>query len=116
MDPARRASATCALMFRGTVLLLLVSCSVLAFALPQQDSQGLATAQKLSAEERWQDVISLVDHTPQPSPDLQYYYGLSLAHLERWNDAQKVFLSARRAQPGDKRFPIELAGIAFREK
>ena len=116
MDAARCAPPTNALIFRSTALLLFVSCALLAFALPQQDSQGLAAAQKLSAEERWQDVISLVDHTPQPSPDLQYYYGLSLAHLERWNDAQKVFLSARRAQPGDKRFPIELAGIAFREK
>jgi len=39
-----------------------------------------------------------------------------LAHLERWDDARRIFLAARRAQPKDKRFPIELAGIAFKQK
>ena len=115
MDAARRAHAPSALIFRGTILLLFVSCS-LAFALPLQDAQDLATAQKLSAEERWQDVVSLVEHIPQPSPDLQFYHGLALAHLERWDDARMVFVSARHAQPGDKRFPTELAGLAFRRK
>src|SRR5262249_926493 len=35
---------------------------------------------------------------------------------ERWDDARKAFLAARRGLPRDKRFPIELAGIAFRQK
>src|SRR5262249_4566256 len=52
----------------------------------------------------------------QPSPDLLYYHGLALAHLERWQDARKVLQAGRRMRPRDNRFPIELAGIAFKQK
>lgn len=50
------------------------------------------------------------------SAELEYYHGLALAHLERWDDARKAFLVGRRALPHDKRFPTELAGVAFKQK
>jgi tetratricopeptide (TPR) repeat protein len=83
----------------------------------QSESQDtLTAAQKLLSQERWQEVVRLLDATPDSSPELQYDYGLALAHLERWDDARKAFLAGRRDQPRDKRFSIELAGIAFKQK
>ena len=53
---------------------------------------------------------------PHPSAELDFYYGTALAHLGRWDDAQKAFAAGARLQPGDKRFPLELAGVAFKQK
>jgi len=47
---------------------------------------------------------------------LDFYYGMALAHLGRWNEAQHVLEAGRRLAPRDARFPVELAGIAFTRK
>ncbi len=41
---------------------------------------------------------------------------MALARLGRLNAARAVLLSGRRRYPRDPRFPVELAGIAFRQK
>jgi len=41
---------------------------------------------------------------------------LALAHLERWPDARDALLAGEKLAPRDKRFPIELAGVAFKQK
>ena len=76
----------------------------------------IAQAQELAAGERWQELLLLLNTVPDSSADAQYYRGLALAHLQRWDDARKAFLAGYRRQPRDKRFPIELAGIAFKQK
>ena len=48
--------------------------------------------------------------------DLHYYYGSALAQLGRWDDARKVLLSGYHLAPLDKRFPLELAGVAFKRQ
>lgn len=48
-----------------------------------------------------------------PSAEQEYEYGVALARLRRWNDARSALLRGSRLAPGDKRFPIELAGVAF---
>jgi len=50
------------------------------------------------------------------SPDLDYYYGVALAHLERWVEAGRALSAGQRLASNDKRFPIELAGVAFKQK
>src|SRR5215471_9305976 len=116
MDAAGPASATAPLIFRRTsVLLLLTCCSILGTA-PAQEQNTVATAQSLLAQGRWQELLQQAEQTPQPSPDVEYYRGLALAHFERWDDACAAFLAGQRMQPRDKRFPIELAGIAFKQK
>lgn len=42
--------------------------------------------------------------------------GMKLAGERRWAEAQSAFESGWRAAPLDKRFPVELAGIAFKLK
>src|SRR6185503_9108806 len=52
--------------------------------------------------------------SPSGSPDLDYRRGLELARLQRYDEARRAFEAGRRKAPLDKRFPVELAGVAFR--
>ncbi len=74
-----------------------------------------STAKDLFEQERWQELAHLLETTPRPSADLNYYYGVALAHLERWQGARSALLAGARVAPRDKRFPIELAGVAFKQ-
>lgn len=53
---------------------------------------------------------------PSIDVDLYYYYGSSLAQLGRWDDARRVLLSGNHLAPVDKRFPVELAGVAYKQR
>jgi hypothetical protein len=41
---------------------------------------------------------------------------MALAHLGRGEEAREAFQAGQKKQPRDKRFPIELAGLAFKQK
>ena len=45
-----------------------------------------------------------------------YQSGIALAQMERWDQAHAALLAGSRLAPRDKRFLIELAGVAFRLK
>jgi hypothetical protein len=47
---------------------------------------------------------------------MDFYYGTALARLERWSESESAFQTGFRLAPTDPRFPIELAGLAFRQK
>jgi len=74
------------------------------------------TAKQLFEQERWSDLAQLLQQSPRNSADVDYYYGVALAHLERWAEAGKALSDGLRLAPNDKRFPIELAGVAFKQK
>src|SRR5262249_43314732 len=98
------------------LLLWLTFPVVLASAQPASANDLLGTAKKLSAEKRWQEIVDLLQPRPLSSADLDFYYGTALARLGRWQEAQKAFTEGARLQPEDKRFPQELAGVAFQQK
>ena len=75
-----------------------------------------SSAKELLEQERWPELAQLLEHTTRNSADLNYYYGLALAHLEHWDEARKALVAGEQLAPRDKRFPIELAGIAFKQK
>jgi len=83
---------------------------------------GDAAAEKLSEIKtlyeagNWDDVVRAVAQSPDEPADLLLYRGLALARLERWEEAKVAFSAGREEAPGDPRFLIELAGIAYREK
>ena len=53
----------------------------------------------------------------QESPaDAQLKNGLALAQSKHWDEAKQVFLQGQESNPFDKRFPVELAGLAFQAK
>jgi hypothetical protein len=53
---------------------------------------------------------------PDPGAEIDYYHGIALANLGRWEEARVAFLAGNRLAPGDERFPIELGGVAFKQK
>jgi tetratricopeptide (TPR) repeat protein len=74
-------------------------------------------AKELFDEERWEQLAHLGQSAErQRSPELEYRYGMALAHLERWHESSAALRAGSRLAPSDKRFPIELAGIAFKQK
>jgi tetratricopeptide (TPR) repeat protein len=113
MDSAGRAPALSALFLRA-FFFLAIAC--FALSAPAQENQELSNLQRLSTEERWRAIVALVEASPQRSADSDYYYGLALARLQRWEPARKALLAGKRLAPHDKRFPIELAGVDFVQK
>ena len=117
LEPASRPPARRPLI-RFAAALLLLGC----IALPGSGQSSLppaaptAAIQQLFAREQWQEIVRLAETVPQPSADLDYYYGMALARLGLWHRASQALTAGYRLQPRDVRFPVELAGVAFRQK
>jgi hypothetical protein len=75
-----------------------------------------ALAGELFQQQRWEELVKLAESVPDRPPELEYEFGVALSHFERWPEAARAFRSGMRRSPGDKRFPIELAGVCFRQK
>ena len=116
---AAGSSSTRRSLIPNALLLLLLLLSYAGLSLAQTGSssdQLVDRARQLFAEQRWQEIVSLGESAKNPSADLDFYYGSALAQLGRWEDARQAFAAGARLQPGDKRFPLELAGVAFKQK
>ncbi|MEO5923786.1 MAG: tetratricopeptide repeat protein [Bryobacteraceae bacterium] len=50
------------------------------------------------------------------TPDDLYNSGLAFADQQRWDEAYTAFLTGARNMPTDPRFPLELGGVAFKQK
>ena len=81
-----------------------------------QPEADLAKIKFLYAEQRWQEIVSQIAQTSAPDAELEYYNGIALAQLGRLDEARKSLVVGHRLRPVDKRFPIELAGVAFKQK
>ncbi|HEX6732142.1 MAG TPA: tetratricopeptide repeat protein [Pyrinomonadaceae bacterium] len=103
---------------RAATFLFIVALA--SFPLQAQNSpsgpQDHPQLKQLVAEERWQDVVRLAETGVVRTADLNYYYALALTHLGRLNDAERTLKQGLRQQPGDKRYPLELAGVYFKQK
>src|SRR5262245_17151367 len=107
-------AAASQLLIRACVLLCLLGCGF-------RSAHGLApdplaTAKGLAEEQRWPEVVRLVEDLPERSADINYYYGIALSHVGRFEDARQALLHGRRLDPADKRFSTELAGVEFKLK
>ncbi len=111
----RRLSQVC-MKWTAIFLILAFSSVRLQAQAPLSDDNPLPEIKQLLAEERWQDIVRLAEVEAERSPDLNYYYGISLARLERWEEARTALQRGIEQQPGDKRFLLELAGVCFRQK
>ena len=102
----------------GIVLVLALLCGCLRLAAQTGPAAvpSAEAARELAAEQRWQDIALLLGPLPSRSADLNFYYGTALARLERWPEAENAFQAGLRLAPNDPRFPIELAGVAFKRK
>lgn len=98
--------------FCAVLLLLTAGCWLTSFAQPDLGS----VAKQLFEQERWPELAELLEHSPLNTAELDFYYGVALAHQSRWEEAGKALSAGEKLAPNDKRFPIELAGVAFRQK
>jgi len=72
--------------------------------------------QKEFQQQDWQGVVRLAESAPALAPDDEFALGMAQAHLGRMAQAQQALRAGQRACPEDKRFPTELAGVAFEQK
>jgi tetratricopeptide (TPR) repeat protein len=70
----------------------------------------------LYQQKNWVDVITLAARLNPRTAAANFEYGMALAHLQRWDEARAALIEGRRECSQQKRFPIELAGLAFERK
>jgi hypothetical protein len=70
----------------------------------------------LADAQRWDELARSLGATKPRSAQMDFYYGIALAQLGRLNEAQQALEDGQRIAPADPRFPVELAGVAFRQK
>src|SRR6266571_2293604 len=105
---------------KGFVIFFLIA--VLALGLPAfaqgpaTDQARLPAAQSAFDAGHWEEAAKLAQGPADQSPDFDYLAGLSLARLEKWDEAKFAFDAGLRKKPGDSRFLVELAGIAYKQK
>lgn len=95
--------------------------SVLAFfganAAPQSNagaSKRLERVQALYSGQKWDEAAREAQGPPDQAPDFDYYAGMSLARLARWNEAREAFSRGARKAPRDARFLTERAGAEYK--
>src|SRR6266850_5717190 len=105
---------------KGRVILFLAAVLILGlsgFAQDQPSEQArLAAAQKAFDAGNWEQAAKLARGPADQSPDLDMVMGLALARQEKWSEAKQSFESGFRKAPGDSRFLVELAGVAYKQK
>src|SRR5437879_10732756 len=102
----------------GRITALLLCLCLSSRALPQEpraDADRKATVRRLYAEKRWEEIVQFAPLSSDPA-ELDLYRGLALAQLQRWAEARTAFETGRKKEPRDKRFPLELAGVAYRQQ
>ena len=102
-------------------LLFSISATAQSGAPPSASSRNTArlngpSLQELFNAHQWQEIIRHARTDSHPSADVDFYYGSALAQLGKWDEARKVFQQGQQLDPRDERFPVELAGVAFKQK
>lgn len=80
------------------------------------DQVRLAAAKKAFDAGHWEETVTVARGPADQSPDLDLVMGLALARQEKWSEAKQSFKSGFRKAPGDSRFLVELAGLAYKQK
>ena len=105
---------------KGFVILFLAVLLALGPSAPAQDTASdqarLPAVQSAFDSGHWEEVARLARGPAGQSPEFDFLAGLSLARLERWDEAKLAFGAGIRKAPGDSRFLVELAGIAYKQK
>jgi tetratricopeptide (TPR) repeat protein len=92
---------------------LTVSASAHAQCTASASDAGL---QQAYDQKDWPRVVALAHAHTTRSADANFDYGMALAHLGEFAGARAALLAGERACPAQKRFPTELAGVAFEQK
>jgi tetratricopeptide (TPR) repeat protein len=96
------------------LIFLFFCCQHTAFSQNRPDS--IASIKTLFDNKRWSQIVESVKAPSRDNADLNYYYGSAAAQLGQWQKARAAFLVGAHLSPADPRFPVELGGVAFRQK
>src|SRR5580704_1594860 len=80
------------------------------------EAARLAAAQKAFDAGQYEDAARLARGSSDPSADLDFVAGLSLAKLQRWGDGRGALEAGHRKSLGEARFLVELAGVDYKLK
>jgi tetratricopeptide (TPR) repeat protein len=65
---------------------------------------------------QWQKVADALEPVRTRTAEENYAYGSALAHLQRWREADAALKAGERQARREERFPLERAGVAFKQK
>lgn len=90
-------------------------------AQPATSAQGSSRPDSVQIEKwmaagEWQNVADALGPLPSRTAEENYSYGTALAHLQRWREADAALAAGEREARRDERFPVERAGVAFKQK
>jgi Tetratricopeptide repeat len=80
------------------------------------DQARLAAAQAAFNSGKWEATVTIARGPADQAPELDFLEGLGLARLEKWPEAKLAFQAGLRKTPGDSKFLVELAGIAYKQR
>jgi len=80
------------------------------------DQARLSAAQSAFDAGHWEEAAKLASGPADQLPELDLLAGLAFARLEKWDEAKLAFEAGVQKAPGDSRFLVELAGIAYKQK
>jgi tetratricopeptide (TPR) repeat protein len=101
--------------FCAMVVLLCFASGTSAQTVPAQSSFE-QQARTLAAAQRWAEIVRLLGPIQPRTAEMDFSYGMALARLGRWTEAESALQAGQKLAPADARFPEELAGIAFEQK
>lgn len=106
----------------GVIRFFLSSFALFFLAIPgfgqdyNPEQARLAAAQSAFDAGRWEEAARLAQGPADQSSEFDFLRGIALSRLEKWDEAKLAFETGARKSPRDSRFPVELAGIAYKQK
>jgi hypothetical protein len=82
----------------------------------QTTSSQIAEVKKLYDQGKWEEVLRSTPARAGAAAEIDLYRGLALAKLQRWEESRAALIAGERKAPADERFPLELAGVAYKQK
>jgi Tetratricopeptide repeat len=76
----------------------------------------IARIKALYTQGDWEELLREATAGPDVPAEVDFYRGLALAKLQRWDEARAALRDGEEKSPQDERFPVELAGVAYRQK
>ena len=78
--------------------------------------ERLTRAQQAFDQKHYDEAARIAQGPANQSADLDFVAGLSLAKLQRWQDARAALEAGQRKEPQQARFLVEMAGVDYKLK
>src|SRR5438045_7331122 len=113
MASHRKLDAARSSTIQHTITIIAALWSIISAAAAQTRASE-AQIERLFQQERWQEIAQAAPPLGV-SAQIDLEYGIALARLGKWENAESALRDGLRLSPRDARFPAELAGIAFKQ-